>query len=562
MQLRKARVAHGDLQHGNILVVHDDFKLIDYDDMFVPALAGFESNVTGDRNYQHPDRTKSYFDETIDAFSDWVIYLSLVALSIDSTLWSKTQAGEENGHLIFSQRDFVDPFSSDVLGILRSSHDLRLQGISSLITSLACSDIRAIPALDPKVLDSYGTGTPSSPVSVSTAGMPSWLQDYLQIIPETVPGTTDSSSPANMWIFDHLGPQTDADLHSFHQEIAYDRLFVLRTFIGIVASETLSWAFSLVLPLLVALMVLLPILSIASMAVVLAFRYRRMPSVHAARAVRSEEREQYDAVTEAEQTLQKIQREHSAIDKQESNETATLVMQRDNLVAEKQRTINEVRLDEQKRIHQITQRRNSLGNRESQERQGALTPLRSQHFNSLMASRMLRPGDVSGIGATTIATLNAYGFRTAGDITQRVEVVPGIGPTKRISLQLWRQRCEANFQSQLPTQLPPKDEDAIRLKYTTEKSSLLDEERKIKAASITKIADLERRYSQRIQQTEIKQKELAALHVVNKQDRGSRIKPYQKALADAQWKLGQSRHRARPFATINARRYIRAVFIP
>src|SRR5271155_4476940 len=35
--LRAAEIAHGDLQHGNILVVSGEFRLIDYDGMFVPG---------------------------------------------------------------------------------------------------------------------------------------------------------------------------------------------------------------------------------------------------------------------------------------------------------------------------------------------------------------------------------------------------------------------------------------------------------------------------------------------------------------------------------------------
>src|SRR5262245_15119650 len=38
--LQQHGIAHGDLQHGNVLVVNGDFRLVDYDGMYVPALAG------------------------------------------------------------------------------------------------------------------------------------------------------------------------------------------------------------------------------------------------------------------------------------------------------------------------------------------------------------------------------------------------------------------------------------------------------------------------------------------------------------------------------------------
>ena len=57
--LRDAGIAHGDLQHGNVLVVGGKIRLVDYDGMYVPALDGLRSNETGHPNYQHPHRTGS-----------------------------------------------------------------------------------------------------------------------------------------------------------------------------------------------------------------------------------------------------------------------------------------------------------------------------------------------------------------------------------------------------------------------------------------------------------------------------------------------------------------------
>ena len=59
--LERAGIAHGDLQHGNIFVVDDELKLIDYDGMFVPRLAGCRSNELGIEHYQHPQRKEHHF---------------------------------------------------------------------------------------------------------------------------------------------------------------------------------------------------------------------------------------------------------------------------------------------------------------------------------------------------------------------------------------------------------------------------------------------------------------------------------------------------------------------
>src|SRR6266568_7820404 len=51
-------IAHGDLQHGNLLVTASgELKLIDYDGMFVPSLAQMGACEKGHINYQSPART-------------------------------------------------------------------------------------------------------------------------------------------------------------------------------------------------------------------------------------------------------------------------------------------------------------------------------------------------------------------------------------------------------------------------------------------------------------------------------------------------------------------------
>src|SRR4029077_6055767 len=45
--LRNAQVAHGDLQHGNVIIQNSQFKLIDFDGMFVPSMQGWPSNELG-----------------------------------------------------------------------------------------------------------------------------------------------------------------------------------------------------------------------------------------------------------------------------------------------------------------------------------------------------------------------------------------------------------------------------------------------------------------------------------------------------------------------------------
>lgn len=111
--LLRAGVAHGDFQHGNILVLPDgQLRLVDYDGFFVPAMEGWSANELGHRNYQHPQRNARNFDSNMDNFSSWVIYLSLIVLADSETHRRQFHAGDDA--LLFRQPDLQKPFASRV----------------------------------------------------------------------------------------------------------------------------------------------------------------------------------------------------------------------------------------------------------------------------------------------------------------------------------------------------------------------------------------------------------------------------------------------------------------
>lgn len=118
-RLRAVHVAHGDLQHGNVMV-GDDYAvtLIDYDGMYLRELEPYGAAERGHPNYQHPDRG-SRFDENLDLFSAYVIDLSLAAIAQDPDLWDKFGGGGQN--LLFSASDYADPGTSKVFDALLAS---------------------------------------------------------------------------------------------------------------------------------------------------------------------------------------------------------------------------------------------------------------------------------------------------------------------------------------------------------------------------------------------------------------------------------------------------------
>ena len=79
--LQRSEFAHGDLQHGNVMVDQDgQLRLVDFNGVWIPQLTG-QSPPTefGHPNYQHP--LHHNWDRWLDTFSALVIYISLVALA-------------------------------------------------------------------------------------------------------------------------------------------------------------------------------------------------------------------------------------------------------------------------------------------------------------------------------------------------------------------------------------------------------------------------------------------------------------------------------------------------
>jgi serine/threonine protein kinase len=113
--LHTSGIAHGDLQHGNIIVEHGQLRLVDHDGIFVPAMEGWTASEVGHQHYQHPRRTAENFDSNLDNFSSLVIYLSLLSLAERPGLWQEHH--DEN--LLFTKSDFADPASSELFGKIR-----------------------------------------------------------------------------------------------------------------------------------------------------------------------------------------------------------------------------------------------------------------------------------------------------------------------------------------------------------------------------------------------------------------------------------------------------------
>lgn len=141
-----AGIAHGDLQHGNVLIANDAIKLVDYDGMFVPSLAGLPSNEIGHGNFQHPKRDETHYGAYLDNFSAWLIHASIIALSIDPRLWDQVIQRDE--FILFHKKDLEHPDVSPFIQILRQHASPQIRLIADKLEKFLSMRPEQVPALE------------------------------------------------------------------------------------------------------------------------------------------------------------------------------------------------------------------------------------------------------------------------------------------------------------------------------------------------------------------------------------------------------------------------------
>lgn len=149
----KQNIAHGDLQHGNILVKKDgSLVVIDYDSMFIDPLNGMADMIKGLPGYQHPSRhSNRVLNPKLDYFSELVIYLSLLVFADEPNLWDTYFETED---LLFSKDDFSDPNSSTLLkSCLQSSNPTISSLANKMVEELNATDINNLRPLEELLID-------------------------------------------------------------------------------------------------------------------------------------------------------------------------------------------------------------------------------------------------------------------------------------------------------------------------------------------------------------------------------------------------------------------------
>lgn len=460
--LRRASVAHGDLQHGNILVVNDELRLIDYDGVYVPALAGRTATEVGHRNYQHPRRGPTDFGPHLDHFAAWSIWLSLRALASEPGLWAKLGAGDEA--LLLRREDYERPSTSAAFAALAALPDPPFQALVGRFRTMLGQNVASLPPLD-------GTDQPrkaprgAKPVrpapraaAATATGAAAWLADHL---PAPKRRRIDVSLlPDRVALGATLGVAITLALLALAGIVAFGTTLALLLLGGLVVALALSGRF-LALP--------------------------TSPALIAARARVAWARLRAGWWANATGWLN---RWAARLDARESAQLAALTEERQ----ERSRAERAARTAIRKSLERFDAEQRQLTEAETNEVARALRLHQHHAVAAHLGTFAILDAELPNFGPQALLQLLKSGVRTAADIAEvrisrpggasggdlvEIEVpgrglvpVEGIGRKRAIALRDWRSALLTGTGITLPTALPAADEAAIRLRYHTRRQAI------------------------------------------------------------------------------------------
>jgi hypothetical protein len=158
-------------------------RLVDLDSAWIPSLSGQPAPTeSGHGNYQHPGRSASTgWGLWVDTFSALVIYLSLIALAKQPSLWLPLYSGE---NLLFERRDFYAPFETDAWKRLADVGDPEVDQVANQLKACCAPGWVATTSLDETLVPRWWQQVGTPPASGTTTS--------------PAPGATTSPAPGTI----------------------------------------------------------------------------------------------------------------------------------------------------------------------------------------------------------------------------------------------------------------------------------------------------------------------------------------------------------------------------
>jgi hypothetical protein len=491
-------IAHGDLQHGNLLVARDgSLRLVDYDGMYVPGLEQLGASELGHPNYQSPQRTMAHWGRDLDRFSAWVVYCSLLALSLDPGLWHLLHTDGDEA-LILTQADYSNPAGSLALRFMLQSSDPRLTAIGQKLRDITALDLGAVPPLEPATLPAPAwqpvtstTGHVRGSVSTVSAAAESTTPDWLATLNSPMPVSVSLKSDPS-WILGHLPPVERVTFQSV--PVALARSMFAATILAIAALAVL-YATKQV-PVLDVGVSLPAVISLSTIALLMLMR--RAPESRDKRSLGIEVRELHHRAASAHTQLEKAATFRKKIDKREHEELRKVDKLARKTREAEQSDLSKIDTQLRQRVGKIDADLQRLDRDRDREKSVLLRPLQQAHISKSLANASVSGAGLPGIGIALCRTLAMHGIATAADFTGigvsngqayirlrsgRAVHPRGIGPVKAQALENWRQSLLARAQATQPTQLPVEQSLAITAKYAARRAALEASGRDAKSAA-------------------------------------------------------------------------------
>lgn len=611
--LRADGVAHGDLQHGNILVAPGgDLRLVDYDGMYVPALAGREGTERGHRNYQHPGRGVGDFGPGLDSFSSWVIYASLAALSADPLLWGRVDGGEEA--LLLRHHDLEHPGKSAVLAAMETSDGPGVAELAGLLRSFLAVGPDDVPSLSlalappltgigpddgsrkavpgalcrgwpgnvtagpgaalyapPPVGAAAGPAAPSpapapAPVAVDDAGARGAagrrsLFDALTATPATAAG-----GPARAAAHAPPPPPPVA----FTGDLETSR----RTLAAGVAAAAAVPGLALVtgVPLPVALAVALVVV-VATLARVHQL-FRATPEAAAAGQVRTVLAEPRQAVDGAAAVVDGLLRRRDGIAASEAAAASRADSERAALRAGEADELRVVDAALEVVLAGVAVRERAVARAEQAARGVALGELRSSVMDAHLAKHSLVSASAAGVSDTVVYRLALDDVRTAADFTDVVVeksggVVVGrdgrrlhvkaVDRAQAAAMLAWRRRVSGVAQLKMPDALSREQVAAIRATHDRHRAALAAEAAEARAAARAQADGIRGRWQARHDVVVERQKAVEAEAAGRRVELDRELAQARKGVAEAEWNLARHHEHSGVAPELRLADYLRQV---
>ncbi|MFI2762789.1 hypothetical protein ACH5A3_28590 [Streptomyces echinatus] len=469
-------IAHGDLQHGNLLVASDDtLRLVDYDGMYVPALAGMGGTERGHRNYQSPMRGNDDFGAALDRFSAWVIFLSLKAIASDPALWNRLH--EPSGEfLLLTEDDFKNPGGSTRLQTLLAHPDRTVSGLADQVRSLAFQPLDVLPPLAAAVPRQRAAATTTSTVSgggtaaaPGTGGLPGWMTGHVS--PQATPTPTVPSGTAP----DGFRTRTPLDVAT--------AVLLPLMLVATVLMFVTGFSAPLVGP-------GVPVLAAIALTTFARIRRSERAQSRAALTELTNELAQLDDPVKADEKLRK---DRAKFDAAEAKRTAAYPRAQGKLTARYHAELKEAEKRKVRKQRDIDKKIDGLSEELHRALAKALTDKQSAFVRDQLSRRLIAQSPPHGIGPKLAARLAAAGIRTAADFTGyrsvqntqynstgavlvlstgRVIDVHGIGEAKAIALDVWRKDLVASAKARQPTALGASERQSIEQGIASRRAQL------------------------------------------------------------------------------------------